>query len=53
LGEFGVPPEAIFVVVFQAEDDIVLAGDGQEGFDAFDDAVQAVLAGDFGVALAA
>ena len=28
LGEFGILPEAVLVVVFQPENDVVLAGDG-------------------------
>jgi hypothetical protein len=53
LGEFGIAPEAVFVVVFEAEDDVVFAGEGEEGLDAFDDPGEALFAADFGIALAA
>ena len=44
LGELGVLPEAVLVVVLQPEHDVVLAGDGQHLLDALDDPVEPLLA---------
>ena len=52
LGELGILPEAVLVVVLQAEDDVVLAGDRQHAVDALDDPFQALSAVDLGIALA-
>ena len=52
LGEFGILPEAVFVVVFETQDDVVLASDGQRLIDAIGDPFQTLSSFDFGVALA-
>ena len=53
LRELGVLPEAVLVVVLQAEHDVVLARDGQDLLDALDDPVEPLLAGSTsGIALA-
>ena len=52
LGEFGIFPEAVLVVVFQPEHDVVLTGDGKRLIDAFGDPFQPLPSIDFGIALA-
>ena len=52
LGELGVLPEAVLVVVLQPQDDVVLAGDRQHRVDALDDPLQPLLAAHLGIALA-
>ena len=51
LGEFDVFPVAVFVVVFQPEDDVVLAGHGDQLVDGVNDPFQTFFDGHIGIAL--
>ena len=52
LGKFGILPEAVLVVVFEPQHDVVLTGDGQRLIDALGDPFQPLLSIDFGITLA-
>ncbi len=52
LGELGILPEAVLVVVFETQDDVVLTGGRQDLVDALDDPVEPLAAADLGIALA-
>src|SRR6267378_3904395 len=52
LGEFGVVPVVVFVVVLDDQLDAALGGVGDAGLDGFGGVADAVFAGDFGAALA-
>src|SRR5258706_11442215 len=52
LGEFGVVPVVVFVVIFDDQLDAALCGVGDAGLDGFGGVADAIFAGDFGAALA-
>ena len=52
LRKLGIPPEAILVVVFQTQDDVVLARDRKDLVDAFNDPRESLLAANLRIALA-